>query len=143
MSKRYRYLFTWPFGDKLQNSPHKSALYRIGPTLIVFVLIVLSAGLLFYALRDNKPTIGQYSSVPRPARIRPDYCDTVIPPNIAPLNFIVQEEGSHYCVKIYSKKGRTIEVFSQSPKIVIPQKPWHRLLDLNKTEELYFDIYQR
>ena len=108
---------------------------------VILFLLALSTGLMAYALRSNKRTIGQYSSVPRPARIRPDYCDTVIPANIAPLNFIVQEDGSYYYVKIFSIQGRPIELFSRSPKIVIPQRPWHRLLDLNKTEELYFDIY--
>jgi len=111
-------------------------------SLVLVTLVVLST-IMVYALSGKKTTIGQYSSVSRPARIRPDYCGTVIPPNIAPLNFIVKEEGSHYCVKIYSKKGPTIEVFSRSPKIVIPQKPWHQLLNLNRKEELYVDVFAK
>jgi len=31
--------------------------------------------------------------------IRPDYAGTVVPPNIAPLNFIVEEPGEQYVVE--------------------------------------------
>ncbi|MHC4394373.1 MAG: TolB family protein [Planctomycetota bacterium] len=108
---------------------------------IILVLAILSVGALGYVLWDDRVVIEQYNSIDRPAQIRPDYSGTVIPPNIAPLNFSVQEKGSHYCVKISSKQGTTIEIFSRSPKIVIPQKSWHKLLNKNKGEELYLDIF--
>ena len=117
MSKHYRYLF------------------------IILLLGVSTTAVLVYALSDNKLTIDRYSSVGRPARIRPDYSGMVIPPNIAPLNFLVQEKAIYYCVKIYSKKGKTIEVFSPSPKIVIPIKPWRKLLNKNKGRKLYFEVF--
>jgi len=108
---------------------------------LMLTLVILATGVLVYILRDNKIVISQYSSIGRPPRIRPDYCGTVIPPNIAPLNFLVQENGSHYYVKIYSKQGKPIEVFSRTPKIVIPQNQWHRLLTMNRGQELYFDVF--
>jgi hypothetical protein len=111
--------------------------------LVILLLVLLSAGILVYALRDNKVLIEQYSSLGRVAKIHPDYCETAVPPNIAPLNFLVQEEGSYYCVKIYSKQDKPIEVFSRTPKIMIPEKPWHELLNMNRGQELCFDIYVR
>ena len=124
---------------------------------MTLMLVVLSAGLLIYALWDNwdtvlqhiakwqlnKATIEQYSSIDTPARIHPDYCATVVPPNIAPLNFLIQEDGSHYYVRIYAKQGRPIEIFRRSPKIVIPEGPWHELLNTNRGEQLYFDVFVR
>ncbi|GAH68945.1 unnamed protein product, partial [marine sediment metagenome] len=53
----------------------------------------------------------------------------------------MQEAGSHYYVKIYSDKGDPIEIFSRSPKIMIPPKPWRKLLDKNKGRQLYLDIF--
>jgi hypothetical protein len=111
--------------------------------LVISLAVVLSACVSVYALRGNKVVIEQYSSSGRVAKIHPDYCETVVPPNIAPLNFLVQEEGSYYCVKIYSKQGKPIEVFSRTPKIVIPENPWHELLNMNRGHELCFDIYVR
>ncbi len=107
---------------------------------IVLVIIVLSTGTLIYALRDSKAEITQWRSVTRPANIHPDYNGTVIPPNIAPLNFVVQEAGSQYYVKIHSRHGKPIEIFRQSPKIIIPQGAWHKLLNINRGEQLYFDV---
>ncbi|MHC4157593.1 MAG: TolB family protein, partial [Planctomycetota bacterium] len=43
--------------------------------------------------------------------------------------------------KIYSKRGQAIEVFTRNPNIMIPQKPWHKLLEMNRGEELFFDVY--
>ncbi len=107
-------------------------------------LIAPFAGVLIYVLcvHGAEPAAipGQCSPVGRLPRIQPDYCQTVIPPNIAPLNFLVREDGTHYFVRIYSKKGRPIEVLSRSPKIVIPLRLWRKLLDLNRGEELHFDV---
>ena len=105
------------------------------------MLVVLSAGILAYTLFDRKVAIEDCISIERPAAIYPDYSDIVLPPNIAPLNFVVREDGSRYCVKIYSKQGENIKIFSRSPKIVVPQKQWRQLLKLNRGEEMYFDVF--
>ncbi len=108
---------------------------------------VLPAVLLAVALVCNLclrvATIADYRTIDRPAKIYPDYSSTVIPPNIAPLNFMVQEKGSYYCARIYSQRGEPIEIFSRSPKILIPIDSWHELLDKNKGKELHFDIFVR
>ena len=44
----------------------------------------------------------------RPARIHPDYSAAVIPPNIAPLNFLIQEPGVAFCAQITSEHGEPI-----------------------------------
>jgi len=117
MKRQYRYLF------------------------IISILAAVFAAALVHILSNNKEVISQYSFVERPARIFPEYFDTVIPPNIAPLNFRIQEEGTNYCVRIHSKQGRTIELFNRSPKIVIPEDMWHELLNNNRGEELYLDVF--
>jgi hypothetical protein len=108
---------------------------------------VLFAVLLAVALVCNLylrvATVADYRTIDRPAKIYPDYSSTVIPPNIAPLNFMVQEKGSYYCARIYSERGEPIEIFSRSPKILIPIDSWHELLDKNKGNELHFDIFVR
>jgi hypothetical protein len=118
MNRRYRYLLT--------------------------ILIALSVGVLAYIRYDKEIAlpvpIDKSRSINRPAGIYPDYSGTVIPPNIAPLNFMIQEDGSHYYVKIYSKEGPQIEVVTRSPKILIPKDPWHQLLKVNSGQELHFDV---
>jgi len=79
----------------------------------------------------------------RAPRIYPDYSGTVIPPNIAPLNFTVQEPGTAYFARIRSESGDPIEVGGRSPDVVIPIRPWRRLLAANRGRRLYFDVWVR
>jgi len=102
---------------------------------LILAVVLVSTGTLVYFLADKRVAIEQFNIVDRIAGISPDYCDIIIPPNIAPLNFLVKEEGSYYCAKISSRNGEPIEVFSPSSKIEIPQKSWRKLLNNNKGEE--------
>ena len=75
-------------------------------------------------------------AVDRVPRIRPDYSGTVIPPNIAPLNFLVEEPGTDYRVRIRADQGAAIDVASRSGSIVIPLRPWQQLLGANRGRQL-------
>jgi hypothetical protein len=77
----------------------------------------------------------------RPAGIDPDYSGIVIPPNLAPLNLKVRENGRKFCLRITSDAGRPVELFSTSPNIAIPLAQWRRLLEANVGRELRMDIY--
>jgi len=78
--------------------------------------------------------------VPRMPKVSPDYVDIVIPPNIAPLNFVIREPGRKYQARVYSVTGGIIEVISKTGEIVIPQNRWRDLLAQNVGQELYFDV---
>jgi hypothetical protein len=72
--------------------------------------------------------------------ISPDYRDTVIPPNIAPLNFHVQEPGRRYRVRLHGPVGSPVVIDSRRPLIDIPPRPWRELLRANRGEPLHIDI---
>jgi len=114
---------------------------RKAKLIYAVIICALIAVLLLYACRDRKVTITQYSSIDRPAKVRPDYAGSTIPPNIAPLNFIIQQEGAGFFVRIYSEEGNPIEIFSRKSTIGIPKRPWHKLLDLNRGRQLNMDIF--
>lgn len=73
--------------------------------------------------------------------ISPDYAGATIPPNIAPLNFQILEEGHAYFVTIRSDRGRPITIFSKTGQVRIPVPSWRALLDANKGHDIFFDIY--
>jgi len=73
--------------------------------------------------------------------IRPDYSNSVIAPNIAPLNFTIADSGERFAVKISSIKGPNITLLSSSPEIAIPTRKWHRLVEQNAGNELKFRIF--
>jgi hypothetical protein len=82
-----------------------------------------------------------WTAAQRLPRIRPDYSETVIPPNIAPLNFLVEEPGVEYRVQIHGAGDEHILIASRSPSIVIPQRPWRELLSQNRGGRIHLDIY--
>jgi hypothetical protein len=108
---------------------------------IIICGLVFLGILLVYGVLGQAVNIDKYETINRPARISPDYSSTVIPPNIAPLNFMIKEEGAYYYARIYSEKGEAIEVSSKSAKIQIPEDNWHELLEKNRGNELHIDIF--
>lgn len=108
---------------------------------LIVVFVILPVLIICFYKHFSKPSIEQFDVVDRFPRIYPDYSGTVIPPNIAPLNFLLKEEGKYYHVKIYSEKGDTIEIGSSNGKIKIPRRKWRQLLSQNKNKDLFFDAF--
>ncbi len=76
----------------------------------------------------------------RPPRLFPDYAGVVMPPNVAPLNFVVQEPGTAYTVSIAGRNGSPIHLESQAPEIHIPIEAWRELLRTNINSTLTVTI---
>lgn len=114
---------------------HRFYIAAFAATLMVLALS------LYYVMPGRVPVIDEYVSVDKAPRIRPDYIEIVIPPNIAPLNFLVKEPATQYFVKIYSTTGEAIDVVSRTAGITIPIRPWKKLLTANRGNKLYFDVY--
>lgn len=89
----------------------------------------------------NGETIDSFDAINKQPQISPDYTNITIPPNIAPLNFKILQNGKKYCVKIYSEKPDRIEISSKKPIIEIPVAKWEKLLAANRGNSLYIDIY--
>lgn len=76
-------------------------------------------------------------------RIRPDYAGVTIPPNIAPLNFVVEEPADRYAARLRGPAGDPVEVASGTGAIAIPLGPWRRLLAANRGRELVVEVGTR
>ncbi|MBN2038106.1 MAG: PD40 domain-containing protein [Chitinispirillaceae bacterium] len=103
---------------------------------------VLVAAWLVMSAREDIPDCPRSGPLPR---CDPAYCGTVIPPNIAPMNFVIRENASSYRVRIYAPNGDTIGIRSsgRTGRVVIPQKKWKRLLASNRGGTLKIDVYAR
>ncbi len=112
---------------------------KIGVALFLMLLLVLAGG--YQLLYKRAYRVREYKTTHRKAVIDPAYDGTVIPPNIAPLNFVVNESGKRYYVRIHSTTGKPIEIYSRKPKIVIPLGPWKKMLAANRGLPIHFDIY--
>lgn len=83
------------------------------------------------------------TAVNRSARIKPDYTNTVIPPNIAPLNFVVLEPGDRYKVRVHAANGKDITISGKTAKISFAAGKWNALLGANRGGKLLIDISVR
>ena len=87
------------------------------------------------------PEVGSATPSEKKPFLDPDYTALVIPPNIAPLNFRVVEDGRDYLVRISTKGGEELEIHCPDGNCRIPAKPWRRLLQSCKGGNLFYDIY--
>jgi hypothetical protein len=108
---------------------------------IGLLLIIGTGTVLIFNVGFSLEDINQYTEVGRPPEIDPDYTNTVIPPNIAPMNFIVKEPGTLYYVQISSANGKEIKISSKNGKIIIPQKKWTKLLNANRGDKINYLTY--
>lgn len=88
----------------------------------------------------QKPVREDCALINRLPSIEPDYTGIVLPPNSAPMNFIVRESGAAYYVEFSAKTGKSLVVLSTSPSIRIPLKPWKRLLNENRGNTLHITV---
>jgi hypothetical protein len=99
---------------------------------ISVVIILLSS---CNSFPDKKSTSVDHQPV-----IFPDYEGVVLPPNIAPINFTIQQKGDVYYVKISSTYGDAIVINNNQSGIRIPERKWHKLLNENKGNPLTIDV---
>jgi hypothetical protein len=102
-------------------------------------LIILIAGLL-YSCSGSIPDYTDENSV---AKIKPDYTDITIPPNISPLNFAIDETAEKFKVHFYSLDGEGIIVNAKGNRVSIPEGKWKNLLSRCKGDDLFIDIYMK
>ena len=69
----------------------------------------------------------------------PDYSEVAIPPNIAPLNFRIQEESERYRVRFVAGSD-SFDVFCNR-QVNIPPKKWKKLLHRNIGKNLTIRIF--
>ena len=75
----------------------------------------------------------------RTARILPDNGGATLPPNIAPLNFEIQEEGEKFVTRLSSRSGEEIVVGGRTVDIDVDE--WHQLLASAVGDTLWTDVY--
>jgi hypothetical protein len=92
------------------------------------------------ALR-GAPRVDGAVPVGRLPRLAPDYVGVTLPPNIAPMNFCVDEPGRCFLVRFHAPRGRAIDVSSSSGEVAIPSAAWRALLSANPGEELVLEVY--
>lgn len=90
---------------------------------------------------SDMPDSSTARRVPRTPRLDPDYTSLTIPPNIAPLNFRIQEEARDYAVRITPAAGEPIWVQAARGMCRVDPAQWSRMLAASRGERLAYDVY--
>jgi len=111
--------------------------------LTAAVVLVALIAWLMPASFTRVPDVASAVSLERGPRIDPDYTSLVIPPNIAPLNFRILEDGRDYVVRISSGGAGTLDLRCRDGTCRIPASSWRRLLDAGKGGRLAYDVFAK
>jgi hypothetical protein len=105
------------------------------------ILIALVLSMLFYLSCSTQPG-GTLSKTDRKPGIMPDYTDVTIPPNIAPMNFSIMEDGIYFRVIATSGlTGYQIKVNSSDGVIRFPERAWRKLVNESVGDSIIFMVY--
>ena len=110
----------------------KDNLFKLSCFTFIFIFTI--------ACTDIKKTC---SMVDREAEIFPDYSGVTLPPNIAPANFIINENADKFMVKIHSQGRNEIKITSRKVTIRIPDRKWKKVLESSRGRDMFIEIYAR
>ena len=108
----------------------------LGSVFIVLALIVVAIPL-ERRLRLKEPdTFSELDDLPS---IFPDYVETTLPVNLAPINFRIEDEADDYATKVSSADGASFVVRGRDA--IFPEKKWRRTTNASQGGRITFDVF--
>ena len=109
------------------------------------LLYIISATLfLIVACKPKAEVPSQFTETNTEAQIYPDYKDVVVPPNIAPLNFIVRDsDATASVVHLHSKEVELLAVASGNASARMDTTQWRALLTASRGSDVAVDVYTK
>ncbi|MBR5053939.1 MAG: PD40 domain-containing protein [Bacteroidaceae bacterium] len=107
-------------------------------------IYILAATLLLLGCKPKVEVPNQFTETNTEAQIYPDYRDIVVPPNIAPLNFIVRDSlATAYVAHLKGKGEELLAAASKDGIIKMDTTEWRTLLTANKGNDVSIDVYAK
>lgn len=90
--------------------------------------LILAVEIIFFISGCKSELPQDIHHINREPVIEPDYTGVTIPQNIAPMNFIITEEGESFILRITSSNGTLLTLNSRNNVIHFPPGSWKKLL---------------
>lgn len=90
-----------------------------------------------------KPNIPVSSETGKVPEISPDYVGITIPRNIAPMNFIIKEEGDRYMVVVTTSDKTVVKVKSNDNLISFKKRDWKKIMERSEGRSCTFEVYAK
>lgn len=101
---------------------------------------ILTFSVLLAACGDKEPS--SYRDAGEAPDIFPDYADVTIPPNIAPLRFMLNNPGGGRAVAVLQcEGGRLVCEADKEGQFLFPEKKWRRLAKAAKGKSIDVTVY--
>lgn len=115
-------------------------MYRLRKARELFQAIMVMSVIILLTGCSGKSGL-EPSGTGRLPAIEPDYTDVTIPPNIAPMNFRIEEEGDCFWLTATSESGAlSIDVRSSDGVIKFPAKSWKKLTGASAGSRIKMEI---
>ncbi len=108
-----------------------------------YMWVMMLAILLAACTKKQYTVPAQSTKVNEQAHLYPDYTDVVIPANIAPLNFMLEEDGATEVVAQLKgqKGGEIVAGGGEDLKVQIDSTEWRNLLQKNRGADITVTVY--
>lgn len=84
----------------------------------------------------------QYEALKQRVTLFPDYTDIVVPPNIAPLNFIIKNDSAKQFVVNFAGENSSMLIAAESDGFVLlDSTEWRKLLQNNRNSEIAVTVF--
>ena len=109
-----------------------------------YILFVIASLLLTACGKPTAQVPAQYSQLEEKANIYPDYTDITVPPNIAPLNFMVRDTlADAFVVCLQGKESEILASAGKDGVIKMDMLQWKELLSACKGTDIRVSVYAR
>jgi hypothetical protein len=108
----------------------------------ITTLYIIIAAIMMLISGCKSGIIENSNSTDRFPVIEPDYINVTIPPNIAPMNFIIKEEASSFRVIVSSgKSDKKTEIRTSDGTVKFPAKAWEKLLRESMGDRIEVQVF--
>ncbi len=108
-------------------------------TRFFFRIVILLTGF-FFLVGCGKDKYKGITNTNREPIIEPDYSGVTIPGNIAPMNFLISEEGEVFTVRVKSSGGEQLSVKNSNGVIRFSKRSWRKLLENSQGGKMEIEI---
>jgi hypothetical protein len=112
-------------------------------SIIVSITLIVSFMLFAVYSLGHSPDPQNFKKSNEFPKIFPDYSNLNLPPEIAPINFEIQEPGDRFLVRLYSKNNTGLTLNLRKNIIQFPISSWRRFLHENIGDTIKIDISAR
>jgi hypothetical protein len=101
----------------------------------VFIIIT------YFVVSCKTDNYNDISGIGREPVIEPDYSGVTIPPNIAPMNFIILEDGQSFKIRVTTSNGFKLIIKSSDGIVRFPQRSWEKLLEGARENKIEIEVF--